>query len=521
MKKFRKILLTATAMLLVMSLLVACGSNNASKESPAANGGKTEGNGSSSSEPVTLNLFVDQPWWPFKDWSGDIPEEITKRTGIRLNVTVATDEKQLPIMLASGDLPDLVVTSTQYQQMSNSEAAYPWQELIDKYTPDFKIDHDRIAVNTVSDGNYYTIRNNFSTAEEWKQHEKYAFSNGAAIAVRSDLMEEMGNPEVKSLEDLDALFGQVKTKYPDMIPLVLTPTPTWAKGYFAQNFGAMISGLIEENGKMLYALNTQELKDMYLYMNQLYRKGYIKAENLAYKSEDQAKQLATTGKAFAYAWDTSGADRLTAATQQSGYSWEVLPIKISDNFKHERYDSGWQGVFITRNNKDPEASIKLVQFLMSDEGQKLAMWGQEGTDWNYDENGNYPVFQYNFTDEDIRLQKGVYYWGLLGGSAVTEQLAYFNPGTQTTKANQELSALTTFRPEIGMVRPDSDTEEQVISTNIENLIKNEESKVLLANSEEEAIKAYETIVEQANKIGMPILEAWANEKYEQVKELFE
>lgn len=287
-----------------------------------------------------------------------------------------------------------------------------------------------------------------------------------------------------------------------MIPLALTTTATWSKGYFAQNFGAAISGLVERDGKMIYTLNTPQLKNMYLYMNELYRKGYIKAGNLAYKSEDQAKQLATTGKAFAY-------------------TWEQLPIKISDDFVHECYDNGWQGVFITKNNKNPEASIKLMQFLTSDEGQQLALWGKEGTDWNYSKDGKYPVFTFNFTDEDIRAQKGSFYWGLLAGSAVTQQLAFYNLGTQTTKSNQEISDLTTFKPEVGLVTPDGDSEEQVISTNLDNLIKNEEAKVLLADSAEDAAKAYDAIVQQGEKMGMADLETWANTKYAEVQKLFQ
>lgn len=526
----KKTLISASALLLSASLLSACGSggNGGSNASGAngANGGNSSAPASSaagdagSGDVVTLNLFVDQPWWPLKDWSGEIPEEITKRTGVKLNITVASDEKQLPIMIASGDLPDLVATSTQFQQMSNDNVSYPWQELIDKYAPDFKPDPEHIAVNTVSDGKYYTLRNNFSTAADWKANEQYALSDGAAIAVRADIMKELGDPQIKSLDDFKNLLLQVKSKYPDMIPLALNTTDTWSKGYLSYNFGAAMSGLVDQNGKLVHALDTPELKNMYMFMNELYRDGLIKAENLAYKSEDQAKQLATTGKAFAYTWDTSGADRLNAETKASGYTWENLPTKISDNFKHERYDNGWQGVFITKNNKNPEASIKLLQFLSSDEGQKLALWDKEGSDWNYSSDNKYPVFSFDFTNEDIRAQKGSFYWGLLAGSAVTQQLAFYNPGTQTTKSNQEISSLTTFKPAIGMVVPDSDSPEQIIETNIDNLITNEETKVILANSADEASKAYDTIVAQAKKMGMDKLEQWANTKYAEVQKLF-
>jgi putative aldouronate transport system substrate-binding protein len=518
LKALQRTALLTSAAALAFGALTACGSNDkASSPSGSASASAPGG----SAQPVELNLFVDQPWWPLKDWSGSVPEEITKKTGVKLNITVATDEKQLPLMIASGDLPDLVVTSTQITRLSDPKLAYDWESLIAKYAPDFKIAPERQAVNRAADGKIYTVKNNFSTKEEWQQNQKYALTNGADIAVRADIMEKLGNPQIKTLDDLEHLFGQVKEKFPDMLPLALTKEGTWSKGYFAMQFGAATDGFVEQDGKLIHALRTPQLENMYLYMNKLYREGYIRADNFAFKSEDQAKQLATSGKAFAYTWTTSGADQLNALTKDAGYKWIELPIKISDSFAHLRTDTGWQGVFITKNNKNPEASIKLMQFLSSEEGQQLAMWGIKGTDWNMSEDGGYPVFTYDHNDSNIQAQKGVYWWGLLAGSAVTEALGNYSPGNETTKANQELSALTTFNSAIGLVVPDPDSQEQIIETNITNMMKNEETKVFLAKSEEDAKTAYAAMVAQADKIGMAKLEKWANDKYAQVKQQFQ
>lgn len=36
---------------------------------------------------------------------------------------------------------------------------------------------------------------------------------------------------------------------------------------------------------------------------------------------------------------------------------------------------GWDGVTISRSNKDPVRTMKLLDFLASEEGQYLLMWG--------------------------------------------------------------------------------------------------------------------------------------------------
>jgi putative aldouronate transport system substrate-binding protein len=508
-KKLRKTVLLSTALLLITTSLAACagtGNNPSSQTEGTTTPATTDGE--SAKEIVELDLFVDQSWWPLKDWSGPIPEEITKRSGVKLNVTVATDDKQLPVMIASGDLPDLVVTNAQWQRLSDPDLAYDWQELIDKYSLDFEIDPEKIAVNTASDGKFYTIRNNFSPKAEWEANQKYALTGAGGINMRADILEEIGNPKIETLDDFKNVLETVKTKYPDMIPLVVNPY--WYKNYFQLQFGAEGWNWLEEDGKLVFPLHSKKTENMYMYMNELYRKGYIKSETYSYKSEDQSKQLMTSGKGFAYTWVTGGADILTSATEEAGFKFVNAPMKISDDFKKIKSDTGWQGVFITKGNKNPEASIKLMQFLLSEEGQQLAMWGRKGTDWNMSPDGGYPVFTYNRNDDNVKNQMGVSWWGLLAGSAVTEALAGYTPGTENTRSNQELAPLITYDAVFGLVNPDADSQEQVVSTNLQNLIKNEEFKVLMANSEAEAKAAFDNM-------GMNDFERWGNEKYAKLK----
>lgn len=511
-------LITASLMVLLLS---ACAGNNATpgnggtaEETPAAPGNSGETN--EAPEQVTLDMFVDQSWWPMKDWSGAVAEEITKQTGVHLNVTVATDDKQLQVMIASGDLPDLVVTSGQVKRLSDPDLSLAWNDLIAEHAPDWELEQERIGVNTAEDGNFYTIRNFFSTEAEWEEHKETALLYTGGISVRQDIMEELGNPEIQSLEDLTALFQTVKDTYPDMIPLVLNP-PNWHRAYFEQQFGAL-SGFNDVDGGLVYSLNMPEYKDMYLYMNDLYRTGFIRAENYAYKSEDQGKQLMYNGNGFAYSWTTQGSDLLTsAAKEQGGYTFVNLPVRLTDNLKIVNSAVGWQGVFITKENKNPEASIKLMQFLQSDEGQKLALWGIEGEHWDYAPDGDYPVFKYNAMDDAERVSQGAFFWGLLIGSTTTEMRALYVPDTDVTRTNKVVTDETQFIPAIGLVAPDADSDEQVVLTNIQEMIKSEESKVLLATSEEAASAAYDAMVEQANRIGLERLEAWANERYELAK----
>ena len=519
--KQNKLWFTPFVLLLIIFMIVGCSQQGNSTAKDSSNSAEKQPNKEGSNDDIVeLDMFVDHSWWPLKDFSGEIPEEITTKTGVKLNITVATDEKQLPLMIASGDLPDLVYTSNEFQRLSDPNLSYPWDELIKEYAPDFSLHPDKIGANTASDGKFYTIRNNFSPEDEWAEHEGKALISGPGLALRKDILEELGDPKIESLEDLDHVLGMVKEKHPDMTPLVFAITPTWTKGYFATQFGAAIDGFVEKDGELMHALRQPELLEMYKYMNTLYRNGYILAENYAYKSEDQAKQLVTGGKAFAYSWMTNSADRLNAEIEDKDFTFVQLSNMLTEDAKSYQYNTGWSGVFITKNNKNPEASIKFMEYLFSDEGNKTAFWGVEGKDWNWNDEG-YPVFTFDKQDQKLQQQKGSYWWGLLSGSAVSEALFNYQPDSETTKAQEVFTSIAEWKPAVGLVEPKADSKEQVIATNIENMITNEEAKVFLAKSDEEAEKAFNNMVKQAEKIGLEELEKWANEKYKKVKGAFE
>ncbi|MBW7456576.1 extracellular solute-binding protein, partial [Paenibacillus sepulcri] len=303
--------------------LAACGGGNngagnagSGNEPPVSGNAPASDNGEGSPQAQkTLTMFVDFPWWPMSDWSGKIPEAITTATGVTIHVQVASDANQLPLMIASGELPDLVFTYDHISKMSDSKVSYPWQELIDKYTPDFKIDDLTKAVNTVSDGNYYTVRDGFSPPGELAKYPKALF-RGGGMALRTDIMEEIGNPEIKTLDDFLNVLGTVKEKYPDMTPLALTPGQI--DSYFRLQLGLPRFGFTEVEGKPAYFIGEPRQLEYYQFMNELYTRGFITADQYTWKDPNQSKQLALTGKAFAWEYTETAAETLNAELAKNG-----------------------------------------------------------------------------------------------------------------------------------------------------------------------------------------------------------
>ncbi|XEC96723.1 hypothetical protein AB6A23_09430 [Paenibacillus tarimensis] len=515
-KNFRLLIVLIAVMLLVLS---ACSGNTAPGNSGSVNNGEDSaaGNGAadSSKPPVELTMFVDATWYPFQDWTGEIPEAITKATGVKPKVTVATDDKQLALMVASGDLPDIVV-SFNFKLMSDGNLSLPYNEIFPKYAPNVKFDPVKELVNTVSDGNYYAIRNDFSSEAEWKAN-PYAHMMVPGLTMRKDILEELGNPSIKTIDDLDKVFAAVKEKHPDMVPLILNPN--WQRPYFDTQFGAA-GGFVDKDGKIEYYLRQDATRDSMLYMNSLYRNGFVTSENFAYKNESETEQMMLAGKGFAYTWTYSGADRLNASGKESGLEFVQLAEPLGDKASVISTGTGGLGVYVTKDNKDVEATVRFLEYLYSEEGWRLAEWGIEGKDWTWNEAG-YPEFNYNVQDLEVLKQKGVYWWGVPTETGVGMALGSYKSGSETTRQGEAYSKITTFNPAIGMINPDTDSPEQIIRTNIDNMVKTEITKVYLAPTKDEALKAYEEMLEKAEKIGIMKLEAWATEQYGPLKEKYD
>ena len=117
----RKVMMAFAVMMAVA--LAACGGSkkDESRTAPSAeteaaadeneDKGEEDSNEETPRETVKLSMFVDEPWWPYSDWSGTMPRWATEQTGVDFDVTVAADTTELDLMVASGTLPDVIISS--------------------------------------------------------------------------------------------------------------------------------------------------------------------------------------------------------------------------------------------------------------------------------------------------------------------------------------------------------------------------------------------------------------------------
>lgn len=514
-----------------MSSLAACtDSSEDSSEGQATE--STQSDESASSDTVkadkTLDLFVNFTWFPSDSWTGIIPETITEKTGIAFDVTRATDENQLGVMIASGELPDVIFTDSSLDRLSDSSVCYSYNELIDKYNIDWKPDDERIAIAqnknlNKDDENYYTLLSAYSTNAEWESAKDVVAPQLGCLYYRKDIWESLGSPKMDTMEDIENVLEMVKEKYPDMIPLS-AGSPTWRFTPFYEWFGGRPEFLYDEaDGVIKYRDTTENFYNTAKFVNSLYQKGLFPEENLAITNQDDAKQQFTVGKSFMYEWNgrTLHVDELKSEIQRNITDADVAIVPIPDDSKEiQTSDAGWAGVFISKNCKDPEAAIKMISYLNSDEGRRLVVWGREGTDYTLDKDTDMP----HFSDEWKEAQKDADLFTkkynanyIMTNTQIDELKSYFADADQTVVESLLKNTDKVVRhPELGMIIPQTSTDEGIIYSKIEEARKAETMKLFTADSDEDFEKAYGNYMELLKKMGVEQLNEYAKTAAEDV-----
>ena len=220
---------------------------------------------------VELDLWVDWNWVGFDSYEGGICQEwMIDQTNIKINMIKATDSEQLGLMIASGDLPDLVVCSsgTKVRALSDSSLCYPLQELIDQYIPEWEISDVEKQMNAYysTDGNYYMLKNEYNTAEDIAQASNMALNFGQ-FHMRNDIYKALGSPKLENEEDFFALLALVKEKYPEMQPMIFSPREASAIGSLV---GYDAGRPTDGEGNLVMSISDPTYKEMLRVVNRLY-----------------------------------------------------------------------------------------------------------------------------------------------------------------------------------------------------------------------------------------------------------
>lgn len=480
--------------------------------------------------PVKYSLFLDIPWSPVDVWGTDhVSQEVTKLTGVSFEVTKAQDTNHLGLLLASGDLPDSIFVFSKKERFETANVSQPWDELIPKYAPEFDslIDPSEKALATVDDGHYYTLYTHNRNQAYWDDPTLPVSYGEPTIMLRDDIMAELGNPKVESMDDFYNVLKQVKIKHPDYIPY-LQPNlnGTALSGWFGIN--SIGAWFVDKNGKVGLPQADREGYLPYLtYMNKLSRDGLLSTEGLTYDFEKQ-KQAILTGRVFATTGQIFDVDVINEELDKTPgntlrYTAMKPPLTVDGQIKYAPVytSSGFAGFYITKNCKDPGRLVSLMEFMKSPQGDQLTQWGVKDVD-------------YTSTADGLPLIKQDIPWKLRGDNVwyfqatfLTEVMKAMTKKDTAPKYAQVTSLMYDFKPywkvdyALALTKVQPETTESDILSSILNTFNNTVSTVITAKDEAGFNKKYQDMFNEIDNLGTAKLLEYAQTQYDKFKPRFQ
>lgn len=317
---------------------------------------------------------------------GDTPfaKKYQEATGIRIKYThpaQGQEAENLNLLLASGDLPDIIETDWLLRDPVTCIAQntiIDLRELIDTSAPNFK---EFLNENPDVDRQIKTDEGNYYVFPFVRNGEKLLSTAG--LMLRGDWLEELSLEAPETIEEWENVLTQFKEKKGAKIPFV--------GGSYQLNFFAgayqVANDFYVDNGQVKYGCIEPGFRDYLETMHRWYEKGLVD-KNYAIMDNDliTASMLNGDGGATFGAGGAAMGAYLNAALQNGDTSYTLKAAKFPTIVKGEKPQFGnkmWQysstnGAAITGKCKKPEVAARFLDYSYSQEGKALNNFGIEG-----------------------------------------------------------------------------------------------------------------------------------------------
>lgn len=505
MKKMIRRMITLIVCTVVMGL-TASGCNNSEKEV----------------KTVDLSWYINFSWFATSWGDNMVSKAITEQTGCNIDFVVPSGDpnEKLDSMIASDTLPDIITLGwwePEISQMINENKVYALDELADKYdTYFYDVVNDQV-VNwyTSEDGHLYQYPNSACSPSDYEKYDNLA--SNETFLVRKDIYEAIGSPDMTTPEGFVAAVEKAAEMFPtvngkELIPVGCTEFNDIGCDSFDNYLMDFLAvPYVDENGNAIDRHKSKELVTWLKAFRKLGSEGLLKDE-IFLDTRTQMSEKIANGQYFCMIYQYTD----MSAQQKSLYANDPNSIYIAvDGPKNSAGDdytlpgtsvNGWTVTLVSKNCKDPEKAIKLITYLLSEEGQKMTWLGVEGKTWDYDSDGN-PVMKQEIKDLlntdrttfDEKYGADSCYW-MMQNDVLASQWIKDDPDNPVTQLKQWSYPYTVY---VGQytITLDTSTTEGSIKNRADKLWGKTLPKLLYAKDDEEFDKIYNDFIKQRYEMG--------------------
>lgn len=400
-------------MLFVVSVAAGCRSEDkGKKDEPAASGEE---------ELLEFEFFRNYAWDVGKytfDETNKIAKWVIDNKKIKVNFTWpggGNENEKLNIMVATNSLPEVIMVARD-QTWTNlvskdgtKDKILALDEYYNKYEG-YRTNVDKEVVDfTRINGKIYGMLN-------WPKHGDWK-GFGTGIVVNNDLYMQLGSPKLDTLDDLYNYLKLVKEKAPNMVPLQpgsgeVTFGLLWS-AFGEERFASETYGIMQRpiDGKLRHVINNPRFPEFIKYLRKLYKEGLISQEYSIEMPEPVKDKLKRSRVAVYISFaGVDDADTARSILEAAGKTnpYEVYPVPAAPDVDKDSIitgDSkkvGWNVICITNNAKikngkenlrKAERIYEYLDWVFSNEGQRLMLCGPEGELWEGTDEKGFPIFK--------------------------------------------------------------------------------------------------------------------------------
>lgn len=308
--------------------------------------------------PVTLSLLVSEELENFLP-ADEVIAKIAEKTGVTLEIS-AGDYKD------GDELPDLIFAGENAASLAENGVLIPLDGFVNAgLGNNFSVLYgENIDTLHHSDGMLYTVGSGGSAPVQ--------LTAEGTFQIRFEVLEELGYPEISTLEQLSDCLSQYMENHPRSTGLLLcgSQQQQWEdtvsrRVNYVLGYPDDGEFLVDESGKAYYKWTSEETEEYFKLLNKMYNEGILDDDSFSLRGS-------------AYAERISGGNVLAIGDSSENYpSEEYCPLPVTMGggkkavFLADRAFDLSEGIGITSGCSDPERAFAFLDMLCGDDMQEI------------------------------------------------------------------------------------------------------------------------------------------------------
>ena len=430
---------------ILLSLLAACGDNNAGGGAPVGgtHGGETQTEAQagtadaeeSGREFFEFTMFMNYEWY---DTSPVFGQDETSRyllerfnTSLTLAKPDTDPDTMMNLMIAAGDLPDAIMLDrgAHYFTMAQNGMLFPLDDLINAGSNYARLLSAEVRESAKIDGVTYGILN-------WPTDETSPTGNNGVV-LNTRIHDMLGNPPITTTEELYEYLLMVQQQVPELDGNPIIPMSAHGNfGDFHSFFGGLRGlsgqGVFLDNNEFRLIYHDPAFVDAIHFMNRLFNQDLINRDILI-ETNDQFLERLAIGRVAVFVGNMAehirpSRMRLREIDPLADYTVirpPAAPGLSQDEIWLDFFHTiGWNVLVINNQTERPDRIFELFDFLFSEEGTVVMYYGPRGFIWEETDADGFP---YLTTDVDAlseqeRNELGLFIWSFPGNSVFANNM---------------------------------------------------------------------------------------------------